>query len=450
MVMNENSGKTILVVDDLPENTTLLARILTSSGYQVQAANNGPEAIRYAQTALPDLILLDISMPGMDGFETCRRLKADQRTGDIPVIFISAFGDIDNKVKAFQDGGVDYITKPFELEEVQARVGKHLAILDLRAQLQTLNQQLTLRIDELTRSQELLRERENKLGAFIKALPSLSFVIDETGRYLEVMTSEADLLVVEIGQLEGRLISEVIPVQEATVIMQAIQQAIETGKTQLVEYKAPVPTGGEGWFEGRIALMEKTPNGHSKVVLVVNEISERVRLYREIQRLANQDPLTSSFNRRHFLTLAEQELQRAIRYRRPLSLIFLDIDHFKKFNDQYGHQVGDQLLCALVNLCKGYLRSIDIFGRYGGEEFLVLLPETGTDGALQAAERLRIEINHLTIKTTEGKLSITVSMGTASLDSNFDQTQTLDVLIKRADQALYMAKSAGRNCVKAG
>jgi len=450
MVMNENSGKTILAVDDLPENTTLLARILTSSGYQVQAANNGPEAIRYAQTALPDLILLDISMPGMDGFETCRRLKADQRTGDIPVIFISAFGDIDNKVKAFQDGGVDYITKPFELEEVQARVGKHLAILDLRAQLQTLNQQLTLRIDELTRSQELLRERENKLGAFIKALPSLSFVIDETGRYLEVMTSEADLLVVEIGQLEGRLISEVIPVQEATVIMQAIQQAIETGKTQLVEYKASVPTGGEGWFEGRIALMEKTPNGHSKVVLVVNEISERVRLYREIQRLANQDPLTSSFNRRHFLTLAEQELQRAIRYRRPLSLIFLDIDHFKKFNDQYGHQIGDQLLCALVNLCKGYLRSIDIFGRYGGEEFLVLLPETGTDGALQAAERLRIEINHLTIKTTEGKLSITVSMGTASLDSNFDQTQTLDVLIKRADQALYMAKSAGRNCVKAG
>ena len=108
IVMDENVGETILVVDDMLENTTLLARILTSSGYQVQVANNGMDAIRYAQTSPPDLILLDISMPAMDGFETCRRLKQDQRTGDIPVIFISAFGDIDNKVKAFQEGGVDW------------------------------------------------------------------------------------------------------------------------------------------------------------------------------------------------------------------------------------------------------------------------------------------------------------------------------------------------------
>lgn len=448
--MDENRGETILVVDDMHENSTLLARILTSSGYQVLVANNGGDAIRWAQTSLPALILLDISMPEMDGFETCRRLKQDQLTCDIPVIFISAFGDIDNKVKAFQEGGVDYITKPFELEEVQARVGKHLAILHLRAQLQSLNRKLTLHVDELTHSQELLRERESKLAAFIKALPSLSFVVDEEGRYLEVMTSEVGLLVVETDQLQGRLISDVIPSQEAMLMLDAIQQAIETGKTQVIEYRIPTQAGSEHWFEGRFSLMEKSPDGHSKVVLVVNEISERVQLYREIQRLANQDPLTNCFNRRHFMALAEQELQRAARYKRPLSLIFLDIDYFKMFNDQYGHQIGDYLLCSLVNLCKRQLRSIDIFGRYGGEEFIILMPEAGTGEVLQAAERLRVRIKNMTIKTTEGKLSITVSMGTASLDSNFDQMQTLDTLIKRADQALYAAKSAGRNCIRAG
>lgn len=350
--MDEKASETILVVDGLPENTTLLARILTSSGYQVRIANNGPDAIRCAQISIPDLILLDISMPVMDGFETCRQLQQDRRTHDIPVIFISALDDINNKVKAFQHGGVDYITKHFEIEEVQARVGKHLAILHLRAQLQLLNQELTLRVDELTHSQALLRERESKLDAFIKALPNLSFVIDEDGRYLEVMTNEADFLVIEKSQLLGRLISDVTPSQEVTVIMDAIKLAIETGKTQLIEYQLPVPAGGERWFEGRVALMEKSPDGHSKFVFVVNEISERVQLYREIQRLANQDPLTSCFNRRYFMVLAEHELQRAMRYKRPLSLVFLDIDHFKKFNDQYGHQIGDYVLCSLVNLCK--------------------------------------------------------------------------------------------------
>jgi diguanylate cyclase (GGDEF)-like protein/PAS domain S-box-containing protein len=446
--MDEKLSKKILVVDDLPENTTLLARILTSSGYQVQIANNGPDAIRQAQASRPDLILLDISMPIMDGFETCLQLQQDQRTSAIPVIFISALDDIDNKVRAFQQGGVDYITKPFELEEVQARVGKHLAILHLRAQLQLLNQQLTLRVEELVRSQELLRERESRLDAFIKALPSLSFVIDEEGRYLEVMTNEADSLVIEKTQLLGRLISEITPQQEATVVMDAIKLAIETGKTQLIEYQLPASFGGERWFEGRVALMEKNPDGHSKVVFVVNEISERVKLYREIQRLANQDPLTNCYNRRYFMVLAEHELQRATRYQRPLSLIFLDIDHFKKFNDQYGHQIGDYVLCSLVNLCKKHLRNIDILSRYGGEEFVILMPETDSEGAVQTAERLRLKIENMKIATTEGKLSITISMGAVSLMPGLGKTLSLDELIKHADQALYSAKAAGRNCIK--
>jgi diguanylate cyclase (GGDEF)-like protein len=242
----------------------------------------------------------------------------------------------------------------------------------------------------------------------------------------------------------------VMPPGVAVLMMDAIQKAIETEKTQVIEYQIPVLAGGERCFEGRIALMEKSANGHSKVVFIATDISDRVQLYQEVQRLANQDPLTACFNRRHFMIQAENELQRAIRYQRPLSLVMLDIDEFKKFNDQYGHQIGDLVLCALVNLCQKKLRSMDILGRYGGEEFIILMPETTAEGGLRAAERLRDKIEKMETASIKLKSSVTVSMGVASLEPDSDAPQTLDMLIKRADQALYAAKSAGRNSVRVG
>ncbi len=440
----------ILVVDDMPENVALLSRILAKQGYTVQTADNGPQALTIAQTVSPDLILLDINMPEKDGIETCTHLKQDARTRDIPVIFISALDGIEDKIKAFQAGGVDFIPKPFDYQEVQARVETHLALLRLRVQLQAANRELTSQLGELTHSQELLRERQMKLDAFVNALPSLSFIYDEEGRYLEVMANETSLLSTDVDKLKGHLIAEMMPPHVTVLMMDAIQQAIGTGKTQVIEYQIQVLAGDERWFEGRIALMEKNAEGHSKVVFIATDITQRIQLYQEVQRLANQDPLTACFNRRHFMTLAEQELQRAIRYQHTLSLVMLDIDQFKIFNDLYGHQIGDQILCELVNLCQKKLRSIDILGRYGGEEFIILLPETVASGGLQVAERLRESIEKMERVSITKKSPLTVSMGVASLNSNNDPAQTLDMLIKRADQALYAAKSAGRNSVRVG
>ncbi len=139
----------ILIVDDAPANLRLLSRMLTGHGYKVRAVRNGPHAIQAAQAAPPDLILLDIVMPEIDGYEVCRRLKQDERTRDIPIIFISALGEVDDKVKAFVAGGVDYVTKPFQAEEVLARVRTHLALRNLTRQLQETNAELAQRVAEL-------------------------------------------------------------------------------------------------------------------------------------------------------------------------------------------------------------------------------------------------------------------------------------------------------------
>ena len=148
------------------------------------------------------------------------------------------------------------------------------------------------------------------------------------------------------------------------------------------------------------------------------------------------------------MTLAKQELQRVARYKRPVSLMMLDIDHFKNFNDEYGHPAGDQVLCALVSLCQKSLRNVDILARYGGEEFVILMPETNSDAVLSTGERLRQEIEKMEVITPQGSLFVTVSMGAASYDRPDRHALNMDVLIKHADQALYEAKNAGRNCVR--
>jgi diguanylate cyclase (GGDEF)-like protein/PAS domain S-box-containing protein len=439
---------TILVVDDTPDNLTLLSRILSNSGYVVQLADNGMSAIDSAIETIPDMILLDINMPEMDGYEACEKLKADARTRNIPIIFISALDETDDKIRAFQVGGADYIPKPIEIKEVLARVNTHLANQRLRDQLRSANIELKKKVEELTISRSQLQEQESTLRAFINAIPNLSFIYDDEGRYLEILTNEPELLLQKADGLKGHLLKDVMPAEEAELIMGAIHRAIETGKTQVIEYKIPVLLGNERWFEGRIASMGKFSDGHSRVVFVASDVTDRVQLYQETQRLATQDPLTGCFNRRHFMILAKQELQRVARYGRPVSLIMLDIDHFKDFNDKHGHPAGDQLLCALVKQCQKILRNVDVLARYGGEEFVILLPETDSDAVFQTGERLRGEIEKMEVLTPQGSRSITISLGAASYDRSDKRSLNLDVLIKYADQALYEAKNAGRNCIR--
>jgi diguanylate cyclase (GGDEF)-like protein/PAS domain S-box-containing protein len=440
---------TILIVDDVPENVILLNRVLQSEGYAVQTAENGSQALAITQRTPPDLILLDINLPDADGFDVCARLKSNEQTSQIPVMFISALDDAEGKVRAFQLGGVDYITKPFNFEEVLARVETHLSIQALRRSLEEANQKLARHVEELTRSQQRLRQEQSKLNAFISALPNLPFICDAEGRFLEILTRHEELLPCKAEEMKNRLVSEIFPEKEAEVILGAIRRAVESEQPQVIEYKVPVLAGDERWFEGRVALMEKEENDSSKVVFVATEITERVLLYQEVQRLANHDVLTGCYNRRHFMNLAQQEFQRATRYQHALAFIMFDIDHFKHFNDRYGHPAGDQLLCALVNLCQASLRAVDILGRYGGEEFTILMPETTREAAMHAAERLRSNVAGMPLDFLPEETHVTISLGVAGYDPASNTPTSLELLIKQADDALYAAKAAGRNCVRA-
>ncbi len=171
---------------------------------------------------------------------------------------------------------------------------------------------------------------------------------------------------------------------------------------------------------------------------------ERARLFQEVQSLALTDPLTGLKNRRHLFELGRVEFSRAQRMDRPFSCMMLDLDHFKNINDNYGHQIGDEILQQFARCCVGSVREVDFLGRYGGEEFIILLPETDRDSAVMVAERLRKSITVNPFKTTAGDVSITVSVGVSSKD---DKTTNLESLIARADQALYISKHKGRNRV---
>jgi DNA-binding response OmpR family regulator len=239
---------TILIVDDVPENVILLNRVLQSEGYAVQTAENGSQALAITQRTPPDLILLDINLPDADGFDVCARLKSNEQTSQIPVMFISALDDAEGKVRAFQLGGVDYITKPFNFEEVLARVETHLSIQALRRSLEEANQKLARHVEELTRSQQRLRQEQSKLNAFISALPNLPFICDAEGRFLEILTRHEELLPCKAEEMKNRLVSEIFPEKEAEVILGAIRRAVESEQPQVIEYKVPVLAGDERGF----------------------------------------------------------------------------------------------------------------------------------------------------------------------------------------------------------
>jgi len=437
----------IIIVDDETSALKLLNDILTAEGHRVRPFDNGELALRSAEAETPNLILLDIRMPGMNGFEVCRQLKVKPHLAEIPVIFISAAADLDDKVHAFQAGGVDYITKPFQKEEVIARVKTHVM----------LNQSLL----EMTRIAEALRKSEAslKMAQTIAHLGHWEWHAatgdfnwsEETYRIFGLdpqscqPTYQTFLQAIhpEDRERASNCLAQLADKEYCDVEYRVM---LAKGEVRVVQSKGQVVRFGANQETKVFGTVQTVPQQPDTTTMgIIQDITERKQLEWQLEQQANTDYLTGCASRRYFLEHAEQEMLRVQRYGGKVSMLMLDLDHFKTINDRYGHHAGDLTLQKLVAVCHHHLRSVDLFGRLGGEEFAIMLPETDCVRAREVAQRLCVSIAAAEVLLQEEtSLRFTTSIGVACVSNN---DMHIDTVLNRADQALYKAKREGRNRV---
>ncbi|MBX9255815.1 response regulator [Desmonostoc muscorum CCALA 125] len=279
----------ILVIDDTPENLNLLSAMLTEQGYKVRSVTKGSTGLRGANAVPPDLILLDVNMPEMNGYEVCQNLKANDRTREIPVIFISALGDVLDKIKAFAVGGVDYITKPFQLEEVLARIENHLTIRQLQQQLQAQNQQLQQEIDNRTKAEE-------KFTKVFRSSPNpIAIATVSEARFLDVNPSFLRISGYSLEEVIGHTATELDLGKNTVAFAQKIQLLPETGSLYNQEFEFSTKSGEVKIILISIELIDLA--GVPCALLIVNDITERKRLENEFISLVSHElrtPLTST------------------------------------------------------------------------------------------------------------------------------------------------------------
>lgn len=435
----------ILIVDDEPGALKLLKDILTADGHVARPFNNGELALRSIMVEAPKLILLDIRMPGMSGFEVCRRIKGNERLKEVPVIFISAASDTEDKVAAFHEGGVDYITKPFHKEEVVARVRTHIALSHSIQRMKKITDALRLSEESLKMAQAIARlghwEWDIRSGRFICS--EEMFRIMGLTPQGAMVSQDAFLQAVHPDDRE-RVAKHLSEAQAGYSFDMEYRIILPNGRVRVAHGKGEVfclGVGSQTRIIGTIQDMEGYDQ--TKMLGVIQDITERKELQDKLEKQANTDFLTGCDNRRHFRAHAEQEFLRIRRYGGEMSMLMLDLDHFKSINDRYGHQTGDTTLIKLVQVCQGILRGVDVIGRLGGEEFAIMLPETENRIALEVAERLCQAVAATEVTQQDGaSFHFTTSIGVASLEQG---DLSIDAIFYRADKALYQAKNAGRN-----
>jgi two-component system cell cycle response regulator len=476
----------ILVADDDRTTLTTLALALERRGYDVVQVQESTEVLSMLEKERPDLLMLDILMPKMDGLQVLKRVKADERWRDLPVLMISVLAPEEATVSALGLGASDFIAKPFRTEELAARVEAqlrasralhdarreaehrageaaiHAEMLDILREVteafapEGIYRVLTHRVASalrVSRCSMILAKPGDKVGTVVVAAenPSLSNLEVQLSRYPEVQRAleiSRPVLVADVASdpLYARVREqwELGGVEITTRSVIAVPFGMSGGRTG-VFFLRTVGDQPPLTIEDSV-LAEKVVRTAVSVIEKAYALQTAQSDKERYEFLARTDPLTGCANRRTLLEKLHSEIERARRYGLALSVLMIDLDHFKGVNDTRGHLTGDDVLRQVAQLLRSVMRSVDVVARYGGEEFLVVLPETADPGAMSFAERVREQVADHDFAAGGDPLSVTVSVGVATVAPG---TETdADDLLARADAALYRAKRDGRNLVR--
>ena len=449
----------VLVVDDLEPNVKLLEAKLRAEYFDVIGAYSGKEALEIAAQEKPDIILLDVMMPGMDGFETCRNLKSNPETMHIPVVMVTALDQQADRISGLEAGADDFLTKPVEDLALFARVRSltRLKMMtdELRARHATgkdLGIVGNIDLDAVTSEARifLIDDNEEQAARLVAAIGA------DAKQVTHETDPEAALTSVRGGDFDLIMVNMSIESMDPLRLCSSIRSFEETRLTPILAVVR------QGDTRKLVRALDIGVNDYVTRPVDRNELSARVitqlRRKRYVDQLRSSfqvslemavtDQLTGLYNRRYLASHLSAMFDRAYWTGRPLSIMVLDIDNFKTVNDSHGHDVGDRVPSDFADRITASIRGIDLACRYGGEEFLIAMPDTDMSFASVVAERLRQEIATAKFKVNNGReeLGVTVSIGIATTENGPDE-DSAQKLIKRADEALYEAKTGGRNRV---
>ena len=445
----------ILVVDDILANVRLLEAKLAAEYFEVVTAMNGVDALEAVQRAKPDIVLLDVMMPGIDGIEVCRRIKSNPQTQHIPVVMVTALDQPEDRVRSLEAGADDFLTKPVNDVSLFCRVKSLVRLKMLTDEL-------------LTRSVDTDTMQTMTLSRPLAG------------------TQPGNVLVIDNRVVVAERIRSALSGRHEVTIAEDPQQAVSDAADQDIRFELIIVNlDMEGVDALRVCSQLKSlqqtrqipiliivdPDDHQRLLRALDmgvndylirpidklELLARVNTqirrcrYTEQLRLSVQttiemaltDPLTGLYNRRYLETHMANLVEHSINRGKPLTVLTLDVDYFKAVNDTHGHDAGDRVLQELAGRIRASVRTIDTACRTGGEEFIIVLPDTESGVAEKIGERLRKSVAGKRFNAgSEGGLSITISAGIATLCGAGDK---VDDILKRADQALYQAKREGRN-----
>ncbi len=448
----------VLVVDDIAANVRLLESRLQAEYFDVRTAMSGREALEIADQERVDLVLLDVMMPDMSGFEVCAALKANPRTAHVPVVMVTSLDQAEDRVKGLESGADDFLTKPVSDVALVTRVKSLVRLkmvtdeLELRAatlQSVGLNAPAVFAdTADIAGRILVVDDRVNSTRAIRQALPrpfQVEIMEDPAEAIALAEASDFDLVMISVSLKAGdglRLCTQLKMIER----LRQTPVLIITDADQTQQVMRALDLGVNDYIIRPIDSNELRARVRTQL---------RRKLYQEQLRdtvstaveLAVIDPLTGLHNRRYLDAHLASAIARATATGKPVCVLIFDIDHFKDINDVYGHDAGDDVLTDFAERLRQGVRGIDLVARYGGEEFMLVMPETDAEFARSVAERLRSDVERKSFATRTGvAIQVTVSIGVAEWRGVSD---TAESLTKRADQALYAAKRAGRNRVVA-